>query len=111
MNHKRHFESLTKIKRLDFLDRIEEGKFTATAVVEDFTITVELPEEMIEQEIARLAKELERIEKDERQVSKKVESDKFRSRAPREVVEKELSRLEQLKQQKSQIKEKLARLK
>jgi valyl-tRNA synthetase len=105
--HKRHFEALTKLKSLEFVEVAQEKKFASVASVEDVRIVVDMPEELREREIARLKKELGRIEKDETRLAQKVESEKFRSRAPREVVDQEFLRLQRLRDQKRQIMEKL----
>jgi valyl-tRNA synthetase len=94
---KHHLESLVTINRLEFgAETILEG-FTATGAVEDLTIHVYLPADLLDHEKKRLEKEIVRLEKGVNGTEKKLQNEKFIQNARPEVIEKEKERLDLMK--------------
>lgn len=73
-------------------------EFSAEGMSRDIKICVPLPEEMIEREKARLAKEKERLEAEHQQTKKRLANPEFAAKAPEHIRAKLSQRLEQIEE-------------
>lgn len=92
-----YIRNLTAIGELRFGSAHTLAGFSSTAVIEDVTIHVMLPEELRAQERTRLDKEIARLEKGVSGAEKKLSNEKFIGGAPADVVQAERDKLEKLK--------------
>ncbi|MEN6625603.1 MAG: valine--tRNA ligase [Candidatus Sumerlaeia bacterium] len=98
LNQQQHYiRSLTNIGELRLGAEHTLQGFASTAVIEDVTIHVMLPEELRVQERARLDKEIARLEKGVAAAEKKLSNEKFVGGAPAEVVQAERDKLDKIK--------------
>ena len=102
--------TLLKTKVLGLGVAAPKGVFCSSGVVMDLAIAVTLPEEMREEEIRRLEKELEKTEKELCGLEKKMENENFIARAPGDIVENVRRNLDQLRHEKARMTEHLKRL-
>ncbi|MEQ8819400.1 MAG: valine--tRNA ligase [Sumerlaeia bacterium] len=86
------------------------GGLASTYVSGDLTVLVPLPADLVEQERARLEKELAFTEKGIDAGHKKLSNESFVSRAPEAVVAKEREKLDKLEADAAALREKLAAL-
>ncbi len=100
--------TMLKTKRLALGEAMPQGAFASTGVVSDLTISVTLPEDMRQQEVARLEREILKLKKELGSLEKKLASEGFVSRAPADIVERTRKRLEQVRLEKSRISKRLA---
>ena len=103
-------ETLLNTQSLVLDEKPPEGTFTSTGVVQDMTIDIALPEELIEQEKQRLEKELEKVKKELSGLEKKMSNEQFTSKAPEAVVKKTRDRLEQARITAKKLSEQLENL-
>lgn len=108
--HHRFFATLTNLKNLTVQTKAEPPAFSATAVAAGVTVFVELPEEMRAQERDRLQKEVDRLNKEAERLEAKLSNANFTAKAPAEVILKEKEKLAGLRNEQTQLKEKLAAL-
>jgi valyl-tRNA synthetase len=87
--HTGFFETLTNIRSLGIFADHEAPASAATGIVRGIVAHVELPEELRQQEIARLEKELARVTAEFERLGAKLADGKFAAKAPEAVVEKE----------------------
>ncbi len=85
---------LAKIDGLELLESAPEVGPTATAVVEGLELQIPLKGLIdVEEELARLTKEIARVDDDITHVSRKLNNEKFVSKAPDKIVAKEREKL------------------
>jgi valyl-tRNA synthetase len=89
---------------------IEEPKvgFACTGACHSLKIMLPLPEEMIKQEAARLAKEKEKLEISIEKIRTQLANTDFVNRAPSNLIEKHKNQLIQAKQELKEIKDKIS---
>lgn len=104
------FSTLTNLRALRVEAQAEPPAAASMAVTNGITVYVELPSEMLEQEAARLRKELVRVDAERKSIEKKLSNEGFVSKAPPQVVQKEREKLDRLAQEYEQIDAKLQRL-
>jgi valyl-tRNA synthetase len=84
--------------------------FSGTAVLDRLKIMIPLPEEMLQQEKIRLEKEQVRLTTALEKIQAQLANADFVSKAPEQLIEKQKSFQQQLKNELSQVSEKLGRL-
>jgi len=89
----------------------KESRFVSTGIMDSLKISIPLPEEMRQQELKRLEKELLRTEQNLEKIDKQLSNKSFCERAPKELVDKQLELQERLKRECLEIKGKLNLLK
>ena len=106
------FHTLTNIGSLELGlgDSLVPPAFSATGVTRGVVIHVELPAEMRQQEIDRLAREAAKLEGDLQRLHAKLDNEAFAAKAPPAVVEKEREKLRAIGEEHGKIAEKLALL-
>lgn len=109
--HADFIRRLVNVRSLDVHAALTPAASSATAVAGPVVVHVELPEEMVAAEIARLEKELARLGELVENQRAKLANETFVSRAPAAVVAKEKSKLEQLELEREQYEQKLRHLK
>lgn len=87
-----------------------EHPSASVALVDDTTIHVVLPPELIAQEKLRLQKELERLDKEIATREKKLSNANYVEKAPKDVVDAERGRLDQAREKVDALRKKLASL-
>lgn len=108
--HVSFFTSLTNIKSLEITTDGGAPRFASTAVAAGVTVHIELPEEMREQEVKRLEKELARTAGERERLSAKLQNESFTSKAPPQVIDKERAKLQAIEEEHKQIASKLEQL-
>jgi len=103
-------DALLNTKNLGFGKPVPKEAFASTGIVQDLTIHVVLPENMHEEEVQRLKKELEKTEKELLGLEKKMGNENFVNKAPKQVVEKAMEKLHHARHEKKRISEQLSRL-
>ncbi len=103
-------QTLANVKSLDIKAKQEEAPFASTFVRGDLRLQALLPEELREQEIVRLEKELARLSKGRESAGKKLENEKFIKNAPADVVARERDKLAEYDANIEAIEEKLKAL-
>ncbi len=89
---------LAKLSSLDISVEMERPPTSATAVMDDLEVYIPLGGIIdIDEEKARLEKEIAKAEKDIKFFEKKFSNENFVKNAPKEVLEKDMSRNEELK--------------
>lgn len=106
----KQIRSLATVSELKVAESLPEPPFASTYVSGDLTIRVPLPEELREQERARLEKEIARVEKGWQATNKKLSNERFVQNAPDDVVNAEREKLARYQQDIDAMKEKLAAL-
>lgn len=84
--------------------------FASTGVLNAIKIAIPLPEEMLKQEKARLAKEKERLEMAIQKTGVQLSNQEFVNNAPEQLVEKQRSMLKQSERELQEVNSKLGRL-
>ena len=105
-----YFHTLINIEGLEFSPVINEKGFSATGVVEDFTVVVPMPEGLREKERQRLSKEIAKLEHFQESLGAKLDNQKFLSKAPAEVIAREREKLSKTAKELEQLQETLRRL-
>ncbi|MCK4224636.1 MAG: valine--tRNA ligase [candidate division Zixibacteria bacterium] len=91
-----HIKNLGKVENLEIGIRIAKSDHTASAVVKDAEIFVPLEDLIdLEQERARLEKEITRVSRLLERTNKKLSNEDFLKRAPREIIEKQKAKREE----------------
>ncbi|MBN1902576.1 valine--tRNA ligase [Candidatus Sumerlaeota bacterium] len=108
--NRNQLDALLNAKELRLGEDAPQGAFSSTGVVQDLTLFVVLPDEMREEEINRLRKELEKSEKELSTLETKMKNENFVNKAPKEIVAKTRDRMEQAQREKGRINEQLERL-
>ena len=108
--NKHLLETMIPLKNISLGESKPEGAFASTAVVQNLTIAVPLPEEFVDQERKRLEKELARLEKETAVLEKKLANENFVKKAPQEVVSKAREKLDQATKEKTHVLERLGSL-
>ncbi|MCX7019219.1 MAG: valine--tRNA ligase [bacterium] len=108
--HPDFFKTLTNIRALEITADASAPAVAASGVARGVTVYVELPQEMRQQEIERMKKEIEQTAANRAKQETKLANDAFTSKAPSKVIEKERDRLRQLADAEQRLKEKLASL-
>ena len=108
----RHEDLITRLARLSAMRQADEMPSGAVQIVLDgASIALPLAEIIdLDQEKARLSRELDKVSKEIEKLQKKLSDDKFLSKAPEEVVELQRERLEDAQQTGSKLSEALNRL-
>ncbi|MBI5154074.1 valine--tRNA ligase [Candidatus Poribacteria bacterium] len=91
-----HVCALASLSRCTVAEKLEHPAFASTYVSGGLTILVPLPHELVEQETARLRKELEFAEKGLASCRARLSNEKFTGKAPADVVEREREKLAKL---------------
>ena len=104
------FRTLTNIKDLRIAPDAQAPPFAATGSTRGIAVYVELPREMMQQEIERLRKELEQASANRERQEAKLANEAFTAKAPPKVVEKEREKLQQMVEEQARLSEKLARI-
>lgn len=84
--------------------------FAATALIDNVKILVPLPQEMVEKEKGRLAKEQQRLQTTIEKSRQQLDNADFVAKAPRNLIEKHQASLQQSAQQLEEIEQKLGAL-
>jgi valyl-tRNA synthetase len=101
-----YVRSLVKIGTLTIGERQTLTGFTATNAFDDVTVHVQLPQALVEQERARLDKEIARLKKGVGVARGKLGNEKFVAGAPEAVVAAEREKLEKLETELATLKSK-----
>jgi valyl-tRNA synthetase len=105
-----HFAALVRTGKLVFVEEtgsVARSGLASVAVVGAATLSVRLPDELVEAERIRLSRELEKLEKGLAGARAKMSNPSFVERAPESVVIKEKERMDQMEQQLGVLREKL----
>ena len=106
-----YISELSRLKNLSVTRNGKEPKMAATAVVEDIEIFVLLEGVIdIQEERARLSRELEKINADVATLNKRLSNRDFINRAPKDVVEKDREKYQSLTVMAEKIQQNLLRL-
>ncbi len=105
--HSHILKALVPIEMVHF-DEKSTSSFASTAQLDNTSILIPLPQDLLQKEKERLEKELSKKELNLEGVSKKLSNPNFVERAPKELVEKQKVLIEQTEKEIKSIKEKLA---
>lgn len=102
--------ALVKTSKLEIHHDAPKIAFASTGIVDTVKILVPLPEQLLEKEITRLAKEREKLNSSIDRARKQVENPDFLRNAPPELIQKQTSQLHQLERELADIISKLNHL-
>jgi valyl-tRNA synthetase len=103
--------NLAKLKTITWLEKKEDLKDTATALVDELEIFIPLTDLIDKQaEIYRLQKEIEKLETDLKRSESKLNNPNFTDNAPLNIVEKERQRVQNAKSALKKLREKIETL-
>ncbi len=107
-----HQEVLKQLARLDSIDHVDEiAEGSIQTVLEEATLVIPLAGVIdLDQETARLRKEIEKSEGEIAKIDKKLSNENFLSKAPEAVVEEQKTRKSDHEAVRDKLKEALARL-
>ena len=108
--HQGIITALVKISSLKVNPAEKPSGFTSSALVKDIKITIPLPEELLDKEKERLAKEQEKLTAQIGSFEKQLSNKNFVDRAPKELVEKTKTSLYEAKAKLKASQDKLSKL-
>lgn len=100
--------ALVKTAKIELVAVPPSIGFSATAVVENYTMMIPLPQELAEKERERLQKELERAEQNGNRIRTLLSNPEFLEKAQPELIEKQKGLLAQAEQASEEIRKKLS---
>jgi valyl-tRNA synthetase len=101
-------KALIRTNRIEISDKEPDVGFASTGIIEKLKITIPLPKELLQQELARLAKEQNKLEYHIEKVNKQLSNENFVSKAPPELIEKQRKNLQQTENELEEVKSKLS---
>lgn len=106
-----YVKTLARVKELRINVNETKPRAAATAVIKDAEVYVPLEGVLdLDEERARLAKEIEKIARDIEMFAKKLSNKNFVDKAPKAVVEKDTARFEELKAMREKLEQSLKML-
>jgi valyl-tRNA synthetase len=105
--HKHLIAALVRTTSIDLHNAAPEIGFASTGVIRGITIAIPLPEELLKQEQARLAKEKDRLLATISRMQTQLANTDFVANAPAQLVEKQKTQLQQAERELAEIENKL----
>lgn len=103
-------KALVKVKSVNFHAQEPKLSFSSHQTVEGLKIMIPLPQSLIKQEKARLAKEENRLQYQLEKLSKQLSSEEFVSKAPQELVAKQRGDMEKADRDLTEVRRKIAEI-
>ena len=103
-------EALVKTNGIKLHTKEPQVGFSSNGMVDGLKVLIPLPEELQQQERARLEKELERVEKSCTRLKGQLSNEAFVAKAPLELIEKQREQLEHSERELKEITQKLSTL-
>ena len=109
-DHRHIIGALVKTNAIEMHQSEPRLGFASTGVFNSMKIAIPLPEELLKQERARLAKEKERLESSMEKTRGQLSNQEFINNAPAQLVEKQKSQLQQAEREWQEVCSKLKEL-
>ncbi|NVK22936.1 MAG: valine--tRNA ligase [Kangiellaceae bacterium] len=110
-DYENFLSKLAKLDNIEWVEANQETPMSATALAGDMEILIPMAGLIdVEQEVARLSKELEKVEKDRQRTAGKLSNPNFTDKAPAAVVDKEKAKLAEMENTLNKIQQQISEL-